>query len=83
MEGGIRAWKGLRASGPPDAGMAYFDPAKKAEELIALGWMLEEGSGKFYGEMEKKEKGPEAIALFRGPGIHRLEIIQNPHISPP
>jgi rubrerythrin len=65
MEGGIHAWKGLRASGPPAAGMAYFDPAKKAEELIALAWMLEEGSCKFYLEMGKKEKSPEAAALFR------------------
>jgi len=65
MEGGIRAWKGLRASGPPDAGMAYFDPAKKAEELIALGWMLEEGSGKFYRQVGKKEQSQEAVTLFR------------------
>jgi len=65
MEGGIHAWKGLRATGAPEAGMAYFDPAKKAEELIALAWMLEEGSCKFYLEMGKKEKSPEAVALFR------------------
>jgi len=65
MEGGIHAWKGLRATGAPDAGMAYFDPAKKPEELIALAWMLEEGSCKFYLEMGKKEKSPEAVALFR------------------
>jgi len=65
MEGGIHAWKGLRASGPPDAGMAYFDPAKKAEEWIALAWMLEEGSCKFYGEMGRKEKSPETAVLFR------------------
>jgi len=65
MEGGIRAWKGLRASGPPDAGMAYFEPDKKPEELIALAWLLEEGSCKFYGEMGKKEKSPEAVTLFR------------------
>jgi rubrerythrin len=65
MAGGIHAWKGLRASGPPDAGMAYFDPAKKAEEFIALAWVLEEGSCKFYGEMGKREKDPEGTALFR------------------
>jgi rubrerythrin len=65
MEGGIHAWKGLRATGAPEAGMAYFDPAKKAEEWIALAWMLEEGSCKFYLEMGKKEKSPEAVALFR------------------
>jgi hypothetical protein len=65
MEGGIHAWKGLRATGAPDAGMAYFDPAKKPEELIALAWMLEEGSCKFYLEMGKKEKSPEAVAFSK------------------
>jgi rubrerythrin len=65
MEGGIHAWKGLRATGAPDAGMAYFEPGKKPEELIALAWMLEEGSCRFYKEMGKKEKRPESIALFQ------------------
>ena len=65
MEGGIRAWNGLRAAGPPEAGMAYFDGANTPEELIALAWMLEEGACKFYREMGKKEKSPDAAALFR------------------
>jgi rubrerythrin len=65
MEGGIHAWKGLRATGAPDAGMAYFEPAKKPEELIALAWMLEEGSCKFYKEMGIREKSPGALALFQ------------------
>lgn len=65
MEGGIQAWKGLRATGAPDVGMAFFDPAKKPEELAALAWMLEEGSGKFYQEMSKEKKSPEAVALFK------------------
>jgi len=66
MEGGIHAWKGLRATGAPDAGMAHFEPAKRPEELIALAWMLEEGSCKFYKEMGIREKSPEAVALFQG-----------------
>jgi rubrerythrin len=65
MEGGIRAWKGLQATGAPDAGMAYFEPAKKPEELIALAWLLEEGSRRFYKEMGIKEMSPGAVALFR------------------
>jgi rubrerythrin len=65
MEGGIRAWKGLRAAGAPDAGMAYFDPVRSPEELIALAWLLEEGSCKFYGKMGKEAKNPGAAALFR------------------
>jgi sulfur-carrier protein adenylyltransferase/sulfurtransferase len=65
MEGGIHAWKGLRAAGAPEAGMAFFEPGKSPEELIALAWMLEEGSRKFYKEMAKEERSPEAAALFR------------------
>ena len=45
--------------------MAYFDGATTPEELIALAWMLEEGACKFYREMGKKEKSPDAAALFR------------------
>jgi rubrerythrin len=65
MEGGIRAWNGLRAAGPSEAGMAYFDGATTPEELIALAWMLEEGACKFYREMGKRHKGPDEAALFR------------------
>jgi len=65
MSGGIHAWHGLRATGAPDAGMAYLEPAKRPEELIALAWMLEEGSCRFYEEMGTKEKSPEEVALFQ------------------
>jgi rubrerythrin len=64
MEGGINAWRGLVAKGAPEAGMAYFEPAKKTEELIALAWLLEEGSRRFYAEMARKEKDEEAVNLF-------------------
>ena len=64
MEGGINAWRGLVAKGAPDAGMAYFEPAKKTEELIALAWLLEEGSRKFYAEITRREKDQEAAGLF-------------------
>lgn len=65
MEGGINAWNGLVAKGAPEAGMAYFDPAHKPEELIALAWLLEEGSRKFYEEMSRKEKDQEVVPLFQ------------------
>jgi rubrerythrin len=65
MRGGIHAWHGLRAAGAPDAGMAYLESAKRPEELIALAWLLEEGSCRFYEEMGSKEKSPDEVALFR------------------
>jgi sulfur-carrier protein adenylyltransferase/sulfurtransferase len=64
MEGGIRAWKGLRAEGVPDSGMAYFSPAAKPEELMALAWFLEEGSRKFYSELAETLPDQEAKDLY-------------------
>jgi rubrerythrin len=51
MEGGIHAWEGGVAEGLPEAGTAYFSIAGKPEEFIALAWMLEEGSRRFYAEI--------------------------------
>ena len=76
MRGGINAWHGRRATGAPDTGMAYLDQAKKPEELIALAWMLEEGSRRFYEEMGSKEKSPEEVALFR-----ELQVDEEKHKS--
>jgi rubrerythrin len=64
MEGGIRAWKGLVATGAPEAGMAYFPPGAKAEELIALAWILEGGTRRFYAALPGKETLQEAADLF-------------------
>ncbi len=65
MEGGIKAWKGLIAGGAPESGMAYFSPATKPDELIALAWLLEEGSRKFYSELAAVMKDREGKDLFQ------------------
>lgn len=65
MEGGIRAWKGMVAHGPPEAGMAYFSPAADAEEIVALAWSLEEGSRFFYqGVSDHFSDDKEAREMF-------------------
>jgi rubrerythrin len=66
MEGGIHAWKGFVAKGPPETGMAYFPPGTKPEELVALAWLLEDGSRRFYSEIVKRVEGREAMNLFQG-----------------
>jgi rubrerythrin len=66
MEGGIQAWDGFVAKGIPEAGMAYFPPTGKPEELMALAWMLEEGSRKFYAAMAQTLEDPAAQSLYRG-----------------
>ena len=65
MQGGINAWKGLVAEGAPQSGMAYFSSATKPEQLIALAWLLEDGSRKFYSDLAAEMKDQEAKALFK------------------
>ena len=65
MQGGIHAWKGLVAEGAPESGMAYFSPATKPEELIALAWLLEDGSRQFYSDLAAVLKDQEAKNLFK------------------
>ena len=65
MGGGINAWKGLRAEGPPDSGMAYFAPATRPEELMALAWYLEQGSHSFYSELSRTLTDRVAKDLFK------------------
>ncbi len=65
MEGGINAWKGLIAEGAPKSGMAYFSPATRPEELMALAWYLEEGVRKFYSEVAQTLEDREAKDLFQ------------------
>ena len=65
MAGGIRAWEGGVAEGLPDAGMAYFTAAGRPEEFIALAWMLEEGSRRFYAEIPALVAVEETKKLFQ------------------
>jgi rubrerythrin len=64
MKGGINAWEGLVAEGAPQSGMAYFLPATKPEELMALAWFLEDGSRKFYSELAVTLMDEEAKGLY-------------------
>jgi rubrerythrin len=65
MEGGLHAWKGYVAKGIPDAGITYFSPAQRPEELVGLAWLLEEGSKKFYSQIAEILKEQEAANLFQ------------------
>ncbi len=65
MSGGIRAWEGLTASGVPESGMAYFESAADPEKLIALAWILEDGSKKFYSSVPEIIKDEDAVKLFK------------------
>lgn len=46
--------------------MAYFPSSARVEELIALAWLLEEGSRRFYSAAAKALSDQEAASLFQG-----------------
>lgn len=64
MEGGIKAWLGRTAAGPPEAGMSFFTTAADAGEMVILAWLLEEGSRKFYSAVARMQTAPESAGLF-------------------
>ncbi len=63
MAGGINAWEGEVASGPPEAGMIHFAPAVTVAELVVLARGLEEGTRRFYEAMAARNSD-EPAALF-------------------
>jgi rhodanese-related sulfurtransferase/rubrerythrin len=64
MKGGIRAWSGGVAEGYPEAGMNWFAADLGAEEVVALAWLLEDGTRLFFQEMAAERDGDEASLLF-------------------
>jgi rhodanese-related sulfurtransferase/rubrerythrin len=64
LKGGIRAWSGGIAEGYPEAGMTWFPADLDAEEVIALAWLLEDGTRLFFQEIAARRDGDEASLLF-------------------
>lgn len=64
MQGGIRAWEGLVAEGPPESGMAYFGDVVRPPDLAMLAWMLEDGSRLFYERVDEHLSDDHAKQLF-------------------
>jgi rubrerythrin len=65
MEGGFRAWQGLVAEGPPEAGMAYFRQAVGTDEIIGLAWKLEDGTRIFYSGLADVIEDGDTVKLLR------------------
>ena len=79
MEGGIMAWKGFIAKGVPEPAMAYFEPATKPEEMLALAWYLENGSQRFYATLATQTKESDVAdayqELARAEGRHQASLL--------
>jgi len=71
--GGFMEWRGLAATGAPEAAMAVFDPAHEPAEYVAIAWGMEEGARRFYLELGEHlpELGEALATLAAGEEIHR------------
>ena len=65
MEGGIQAWQGLTADGPPEGGIAYFASGTGASDMAALAWALEENTRLFYMSLAGMRPDTEETVLFQ------------------
>lgn len=65
LTGGLQAWHGRVASGSPEVVLGPFALAGKPEEHVALAWMLEDGTGRFYRQVGERLQDPAAVSLFR------------------
>ena len=83
MSGGMHAWQGLTASGAPESGMVFFPDSATPEELIALAWKLEDGSGKFYldaaAQINDKETSTLLINLATAEEHHKESLVKLSH----
>lgn len=60
MEGGILAYNGLVAAGPPDAGVFCFPASLAPDQLIAMAWYIEDGSRRY---VEKLQNIPQTASI--------------------
>ena len=62
LEGGIHAWNGLINEGLPDT--KWFLIAETPAQLLALAWLLEEGTRRFYAEIGAGMENPQTQGIF-------------------
>lgn len=65
LAGGIKAWSGETAVGPPDAGLELFSGETSAERTLAVAYSLEEGLRDFYLSMVPRVGNPRVRDLFQ------------------
>jgi len=59
MEGGMLAYNGLVAAGPPEAGVFCFPDDMSPEQLIAMAWYVEDGTKRYFDTTRESSENPE------------------------
>jgi len=72
MEGGILAYNGLVAAGPPEAGIFCFPENMAPEQLIAMAWYIEDGSQRYFDAIKDVTKDQDIIKIFTNLTDHKI-----------
>lgn len=65
VNGGITAWNGVAAVGPPQAGLTHFKGDESPREVIIMACVMEDNLGAFYTTMAQRMPDAEAAAVMR------------------
>ncbi len=78
LKGGLKAWKGLKAFGPYEAGLEEITGKEAAEEVIVLAYGMEEGLRDFYDHMAQSVSNNEVQKLFKK--LAEIEVAHKNHL---
>jgi rhodanese-related sulfurtransferase/rubrerythrin len=73
MEGGMNAYYGLVAAGPPEAGVFCFPENMSPEELISMAWYIEDGSLTFLDSIKEKARNQEVEHVLTDLTAHKID----------
>ena len=74
LKGGIKAWDGLKATGPEDEGMAWFRGDETVPEMLSLAYAMENGLADFYRSLAGHLDEADVLDL-----LERLASIEELH----
>ena len=72
MEGGILAYNGLVAAGPPEAGVFCFPENMAPEQLIAMAWYIEDGSQRYFDAITDATQDQDIKNIFASLINHKI-----------
>jgi sulfur-carrier protein adenylyltransferase/sulfurtransferase len=72
MEGGILAYNGLVAAGPPEAGVFCFPENMAPEQPIAMAWYIEDGSQRYFDAVKNAMQDQSVKEIFNGLIDHKI-----------
>ncbi|MGV1098256.1 rhodanese-like domain-containing protein [Thiovibrio sp. JS02] len=64
LSGGIKAWEGLQARGPEEAGLEFFSGDEEFDDGVSLAYAMEEGLQEFYRILADRDQDEARKKLY-------------------